>query len=189
MRTEIKRLHTEQRFSTIIVTHDQLEAMALADRIAVLNEGKLQQFDTPLQVFNHPANEFVAGFLGEPPMNIFSVEVDSGRRLVVPGTEFALPITKNVQQLLGNRSSAKLGVRPWGIGVGSTPTEASVPGTISVVENLGDETQVGVRYADLLLMASLPVTERFKPGGKVHLSFNDQDLNLFDPQNGQRLAA
>ena len=73
MRTEIKRLHTEQRFTTIIVTHDQLEAMALAERIAVLNDGKLQQFDTPLQVFNHPANEFVAGFLGEPPMNIFGV--------------------------------------------------------------------------------------------------------------------
>ena len=189
MRTEIKRLHTEQRFSTIIVTHDQLEAMALADRIAVLNAGKLQQFDTPLQVFNHPANEFVAGFLGEPPMNIFSVEVDSGRRLVVPGTEFALPFTAYVQRLLGGRSSAKLGVRPWGIAVGSSPIEASVPGTISVVENLGDETHVGVRYADLLLMASLPVTERYKPGSKVHLSFNDQDLNLFDSQNGQRLVA
>ena len=189
MRTEIKRLHTEQRFSTIIVTHDQREAMALADRIAVLNEGKLQQFDTPLQVFNHPANEFVAGFLGGPPMNIFSVEVDSGRRLVVPGTEFALPITAYVQRLLGGRSSAKLGVRPWGIAVGSSPIEASVPGTISVVENLGDETHVGVRYADLLLMASLPVTERYKPGSKVHLSFNDQDLNLFDSQNGQRLVA
>src|SRR6266478_5535092 len=138
LRTEIKRLHAEQRFTTIIVTHDQLEAMALADRIAVMNEGKLQQFDTPLEVFNHPANEFVAGFLGEPPMNIFSVEVDSSRRLVVPGTEFALPITGYVQRLLGNRSSAKLGVRPWGIKVGSNASQASVPGTISVVENLGD---------------------------------------------------
>jgi multiple sugar transport system ATP-binding protein len=189
MRTQIKRLHTEQRFSTIIVTHDQLEAMALADRIAVLNEGKLQQFDTPLQVFNHPANEFVAGFLGEPPMNIFSVEVDSNRRFVVPGTEFALPITGYVQQLLGNRSSAKPGVRPWGVKVGSNPSNSSVPGTIAVVENLGDETHVGVRYAELLLMASLPVTDRYKPGSRVHLSFDDQDLNLFDPQNGQRLVA
>jgi multiple sugar transport system ATP-binding protein len=189
MRTEIKRLHTEQRFSTIIVTHDQLEAMALADRIAVLNEGKLQQFDTPLEVFNHPANEFVAGFLGEPPMNIFSVQVDAGRRLVVPGTGFALPIGGYVQRLLGNRSSAKLGVRPWGVKVSSNPSDASVPGTISVVENLGDETHVGVRYAELLLMASLPVTDRYKPGSRVHLSFNDQDLNLFDPQNGQSLVA
>jgi multiple sugar transport system ATP-binding protein len=187
MRTEIKRLHTEQRFSTIIVTHDQLEAMALADRIAVLNEGKLQQFDTPLQVFNHPANEFVAGFLGEPPMNLFSVEVDSNRRLVVPGTEFALPITGYVQRILGNRSSVKLGVRPWGVKVSSNPTNSSVPGTVAVAENLGDETHVGVRYSDLLLMASLPVTERYKPGSRVHLSFDGQDLNLFDPQNGQRL--
>jgi multiple sugar transport system ATP-binding protein len=189
MRTEIKRLHTEQRFSTIIVTHDQLEAMALADRIAVLNDGKLQQFDTPLQVFNHPANEFVAGFLGEPPMNIFSVQVDSGRRLLVPGTEFALPITGYVQKLLGNRSSAKLGVRPWGVKVDANPSEVSVPGTVSVVENLGDETHVGVRYGEILLMASVPVTERYKPGVRVHLSFNDQDLNLFDVENGQRLVA
>jgi multiple sugar transport system ATP-binding protein len=189
MRTEIKRLHTEQRFSTIIVTHDQLEAMALADRIAVLNDGKLQQFDTPLQVFNHPANEFVAGFLGEPPMNIFSVQVGSGRRLLVPGTEFALPITDYVQKLLGNRSAAKLGVRPWGVKVGANPAEASVPGTVSVVENLGDETHVGVRYGEILLMASIPVTERYKPGVRVHLSFNDQDLNLFEVENGQRLVA
>jgi multiple sugar transport system ATP-binding protein len=189
MRTEIKRLHTEQRFSTIIVTHDQLEAMALADRIAVLNDGKLQQFDTPLQVFNHPANEFVAGFLGEPPMNIFSVQVDSGRRLLVPGTEFALPITGYAQKLLGNRSSAKLGVRPWGVKVHANPSEVSVPGTVSVVENLGDETHVGVRYGEILLMASVPVTERYKPGIRVHLSFNDQDLNLFDVENGQRLVA
>ena len=189
MRTEIKRLHAEQRFSTIIVTHDQLEAMALADRIAVLNDGKLQQFDTPLEVFNHPANEFVAGFLGEPPMNIFSVQVDSGRRLVVPETEFALPLTGNVRKLLGSRSSAKLGVRPWGVKVSGYCSEASVPGTISVVENLGDETHVGVRYGEILLMASLPVTERFKPGVRVHLSFNDEDLNLFDAENGQRLVA
>ena len=189
MRTEIKRLHTEQRFSTIIVTHDQLEAMALADRIAVLNDGKLQQFDTPLQVFNHPANEFVAGFLGEPPMNIFGVQVDSEGRLLVPGTEFALPITDHVQKLLGNRSATKLGVRPWGVKVGANPSEASVPGTVSVVENLGDETHVGVRYGEILLMASIPVTERYKPGIRVHLSFNDQDLNLFDVDNGQRLVA
>ena len=122
-------------------------------------------------------------------MNIFSVEVDSSRRLVVPGTEFALPITGYVQRLLGNRSSAKLGVRPWGVKVGSSPSDVNVPGTISVVENLGDETHVGVRYGELLLMASLPVTERYKPGGRVHLSFDDEDLNLFDPQNGQRLVA
>jgi multiple sugar transport system ATP-binding protein len=189
MRTEIKRLHTEQRFTTIIVTHDQLEAMALADRIAVLNDGKLQQFDTPLQVFNHPANEFVAGFLGEPPMNIFGVKGDSNRRLVVPGTEFSLPITDYVGRLLGERKSARLGVRPWGIHVSQSPSEVSVPGTVSVVENLGDETRVGVRYGDMLLMASTDMTRVYKPGSKVHLTFEDEDLNLFDEDTGERLTA
>ena len=189
MRTEIKRLNIEQRFTTIIVTHDQLEAMALADRIAVLNDGKLQQFDTPLQVFNHPANEFVAGFLGEPPMNIFGVNADSNRRLVIPDTDFALPITDYIQRLLGDRSSVRLGVRPWGIHVSPTPLEGSVAATVSVVENLGDETRVGVRYGKMLLMASTDMTRAYKPGSKVNLVFEDEDLNLFDQDTGERLTA
>jgi multiple sugar transport system ATP-binding protein len=187
MRTEIKRLHAEQRFTTIIVTHDQLEAMALANRIAVLNDGKLQQFDTPLEVFNHPANEFVAGFLGEPPMNIFEVTLDSHRHLIVPETDFVLPLDEKLQRLLGNRARAKFGVRPWGVKVNSTQSARSVPGTVSVVENLGDETHVGVRYGEILVMASIPVTDRFKPGSKVQLTFNQDDLNLFDAETGDRL--
>jgi multiple sugar transport system ATP-binding protein len=189
IRTEIKRLHTEQRITTIIVTRNQVDAMALADRIAVLNNGKLQQFDTPLQVFNHPANEFVADFLGEPPMNIFAVQVNSRRRLVVPGSEFSLPITDHVGRLLGSRTSARLGIRPWGIHVSPNPSPGSVPGTVSVVENLGDETQVGVRYGEMLLVASTEMTRSYKPGSKVHLTFHDEDLNLFDEITGERLTA
>ena len=187
LRTEIKRLHAEQRFTTVIVTHDQLEAMALADRIAVMNEGKLQQFDTPLEVFNHPANEFVAGFLGEPPMNIFRAGINSGR-LVIPDTEFALPIAPSIQKLVGSRKELKLGVRPWGIRVSQTQTTGSVPGVVAVVEDLGDETRVGVRYGEVLIMSSVPVTRRYRPGLTVFLSFNEDDLNLFDPTTGERLS-
>ena len=187
LRTEIKRLHAEQRFTTIIVTHDQLEAMALADRIAVMNEGKLQQFDTPLEVFNHPANEFVAGFLGEPPMNIFRAGINSGR-LVIPDTDFALPIAPSIQKLIGSRKELKLGIRPWGIRVSQTETAGSVPGTVAVVEDLGDETRVGVRYGEVLIMSSIPVTLRYRPGLPVFLSFNEEDLNLFDPITGERLS-
>jgi multiple sugar transport system ATP-binding protein len=187
LRTEIKRLHAEQRFTTIIVTHDQLEAMALADRIAVLNDGKLQQFDTPLEVFNHPANEFVAGFLGEPPMNIFRTVVDSGR-LVIPEADFALPITARVQKLVGSRKELKLGIRPWGVQVSQTQTPASVPGKVAVVEDLGDETRVGVRYGETLVMSSIPVTRRYRAGLPIYLSFNEEDLNLFDLTTGERLS-
>jgi multiple sugar transport system ATP-binding protein len=161
--------------------------MALASRIAVLNDGKLQQFDNPLEVFNHPANEFVAGFLGEPPMNIFEVTLEEGGRLVVPETEFALPLNDRLQTLLGGRKRAKFGVRPWGVKVSSTQSGNSVPGTVTVVENLGDETHVGVRYGEVLLMASIAVTDRYKPGSKVQLTFNQDDLNLFDAETGDRL--
>ncbi len=188
MRTEIKRLHTEQRFTTVIVTHDQLEAMALADRIAVLNDGKLQQFDTPLEVFNHPANEFVAGFLGEPPMNIFLVKRDADGKLHCPGTDFSFPATPHIEQLLGNRTEAKFGVRPWGIQLSMAGVNGGVPGRIAVVENLGDETRVGIRYGELLLMASVPATKRHQPGQPIALSFKDEDLNLFDTTTGNRLT-
>ncbi len=188
MRTEIKRLHIEQRFTTVIVTHDQLEAMALADRIAVLNDGKLQQFDTPLEVFNHPANEFVAGFLGEPPMNIFAVERDAQDRWHLPGTTFALPMSDHVRRLSGTRDRVKLGIRPWGIEVARQASPGSVPGTVSVVEDLGDETRVGVRFGEMLLMASVSLTKQYKPGSIVQLSFSDEDLNLFDIQTGDRLV-
>ena len=187
LRTEIKRLHAEQRFTTVIVTHDQLEAMALADRIAVMNEGKLQQFDTPLEVFNHPANEFVAGFLGEPPMNIFRAVVDSGQ-LIIPDTQFSLPLNTLLENRLSSRKEVKLGIRPWGIRISATEAEGSFVGKITVVENLGDETRVGVRYGEILLMSSIPVTKRYQPGQQVYLSFNDEDLNLFDVSDGARLS-
>jgi len=188
LRTEIKRLHAEQRFTTIIVTHDQLEAMALADRIAVMNEGVLQQFDTPLEVFNHPANEFVAGFLGEPPMNIFRTVVADSGRLVIPNTDFSLPTTPAIQKIVGSRKELKLGIRPWGIRVSQTQTDGAVPGVVAVVEDLGDETRVGVRYGEVLIMSSIPVTRRYRPGLPVFLNFNEEDLNLFDPTTGERLS-
>jgi multiple sugar transport system ATP-binding protein len=147
----------------------------------------LQQFDTPLEVFNHPANEFVAGFLGEPPMNIFRALVDSGR-LIIPNTEFALPLNTFLEDRLGLHREVSLGIRPWGIKVSATPEEGSVVGKITVVENLGDETRIGVRYGEILLMSSMSVTRRYKSGQQVHLTFDNEDLNLFDITNGVRLS-
>ncbi|MGA9579200.1 MAG: TOBE domain-containing protein, partial [Terrimicrobiaceae bacterium] len=90
--------------------------------------------------------------------------------------------------LLGNRTSVRLGVRPWGIHVNPATLEGSVPATVAVVENLGDETRVGVRYGDILLMASTDMTRAYKPGSKVNLIFEDEDLNLFDQDTGERLT-
>jgi ABC-type sugar transport system ATPase subunit len=82
----------------------------------------------------------------------------------------------------------KLGIRPWGIRVSQTQTDGAVPGVVVVVEDLGDETRVGVRYGEVLIMSSIPVTRRYRPGLPVFLHFNDEDLNLFDPTTGERLS-
>ena len=82
----------------------------------------------------------------------------------------------------------KLGIRPWGIRVSQTQTDGAVPGVVAVVEDLGDETRVGVRYGEGLIMSSIPVTRRYRPGLSVFLHFNEEDLNLFDPTTGERLS-
>jgi ABC-type sugar transport system ATPase subunit len=101
---------------------------------------------------------------------------------------FALPITPSIQKLVGSRKELKLGIRPWGIRVNQTQTNGAVPGKVAVVEDLGDETRVGVRYGEVLIMSSIPVTRRYRPGLPVYLSFNEEDLNLFDPTTGERLS-
>src|ERR1700751_1699650 len=121
-------------------------------------------------------------------MNLFRTVLVDSSRLVIPDTDFALPITPAVQKLVGSRKELKLGIRPWGIRVSQTQTPGSVPGTVVVVEDLGDETRVGVRYGEVLIMSSIPGTGRYRPGLPVFLTFNEEDLNLFDPVTGERLA-
>src|SRR5258708_24533043 len=113
---------------------------------------------------------------GAPPMNIFRTVVDSGR-LVIPGAEFALPITPSMQKLIGSRKESKFGVRPWGIRVSQTATAGSGAGKVTVVEDLGDETRVGVRYGAILILSSTPVTWRYPPGLPVHPNFNWENPN------------
>ena len=118
MRFELRRLHEQHGTTTVYVTHDQVEAMTLADRMAVLNAGKLQQVDAPLEVYRNPANAFVAGFIGSPPMNLIEGEAKDGV-LQVGGTSLALP-----EHLAGSRGEGSLGIRPEDIDVVS---EGGVP--------------------------------------------------------------
>jgi ABC-type sugar transport system ATPase subunit len=108
--------------------------------------------------------------------------------LIIPDTEFCLPLNTMLENRLGPRKEVKLGIRPWGIRISATPAVGSFVGKITVVENLGDETRVGVRYGEILLMSSIPVTRRYQPGHQVYLSFNDEDLNFFDVTTGVRLS-
>ena len=189
MRTELKRLHVEVGATTVLVTHDQLEAMAMADRIAILDLGVLQQYGTPYEVYNYPANEFVAGFIGEPPMNIFTVELSRGESptLRLPGTEFALPVGTEILDALGERRKVKLGIRTHRIAVHRREQSGSIPGEIAVAEHLGDETRLLVRYGEMELTVTLPITRSLREGERVYLEFDLAHTLLFDTETGVRI--
>src|ERR1700751_3522181 len=121
-------------------------------------------------------------------MNLFRTVLVDSSRLVIPDTDFAPSITPAVQKLVCSRKELKLGIRPWGIRVSQTQTAGAVAGVVVVVEDLGDETRVGVRYGEVLIMSSIPVTRRYRQGLPVFLHFNEEDLNLFDPTTGERLS-
>jgi len=190
MRTEIKRLHTEIRSTTIIVTHDQSEAMALADRIAVIHEGELQQYGTPLEIFNDPANEFVAGFIGEPPMNLFTVETEESggeKRFRISGTPFGFPVPEPYRPLAQSGRRFRFGIRPHDIRVvqGDGPESLAMP--VTVFENLGEERRIFVRLKDLLLSVVTRDSIRYEPGQTVRLYFRPEKTYLFDPETGRRV--
>lgn len=185
LRTEIKRLHGELRFTTVLVTHDQQEAMALADRIAVLRDGVLQQYADPHTIFNKPANAFVADFIGEPPMNLLPVRVSPDREwLELPDGTFRLPLDARLRAGLPDGPGMLLGIRPQHISVAATADAHTVPGRISVVENLGDETQLGLRYGEHLLLVHLPYRGRHTAGETVHLRLAPDNLHLFPDKRG-----
>ena len=189
MRTELKRLHAEVGATTVLVTHDQLEAMAMADRIAILDLGVLQQYGTPYEVYNYPANEFVAGFIGEPPMNIFTVELgrDESPALRLPGTEFALPVGRDMLNALDKRHTVKLGIRTHRIAVHRHEQSGSIPGSVAVAEHLGDETRLLVRYGEMELTVTLPITRSLRAGQRVYLEFDLAHTLLFDTATGVRI--
>lgn len=146
MRTELQRLQEELGVTTVYVTHDQTEAMTMGDRIAVLNDGRLQQVGTPLECYHQPPNRFVAGFMGEPSMNFFEMEVESGDRegdqLV---GEFMYPISGEPQKAVGTVTDVTLGVRPEDIELreGDEPTSAHEFETkVDVIEPTGDTNQL-----------------------------------------------
>lgn len=191
MRTEIKRLHHEIKCTTIIVTHDQLEAMSLADRIAVMREGRLQQFGTPLEIYDDPANEFVAGFIGEPPMNLVeaAIEQDGGQYLFcLDGGRVKIPVPAKYDSVVCDGMRVRLGIRPmdlWVGGQGGRGSEVS----IAVFEDLGDERRISIRVGDAFLMLITNDEKEYRAGEKIKLEVNADKTHLFDMETGERIRA
>lgn len=189
LRHEIKRMHHEIKCTTIIVTHDQMEAMSLADRIVIMKDGELQQMGTPLEVYDNPANEFVAGFIGEPPMNLLrSTIVKTGRGFLFTfaDSDLRVEVPERYDALIHDGMEVTLGVRPVDVRVAKSENAGSfVP--IAFYENLGDERRIGVRVGAALLNMATPDAVYFERGQMVQLEFKAEKTHLFHPQTGERI--
>ena len=177
LRAEIKELHQRLRTTTVYVTHDQVEAMTMADRIVVMRDGNIEQTGAPIDLYDDPRNLFVAGFIGSPAMNIIPGEIASGAFVARGGFRIAAPeIPRDPGQVV-------CCVRPHKVTLGETGTPASVV----VVEPLGGETQVIVRIGETSVVCLLRDRTSLRPGDAVRLMIDAADLYFFDRDSGQRI--
>jgi multiple sugar transport system ATP-binding protein len=195
MRVEIARLHQRLRATMIYVTHDQIEAMTLGQRIVVLNDGDIQQIDTPMRLYEQPANLFVAGFLGSPGMNLLrghlrrdgAASLDMGGMLLPLG---GLALVGSSLEAYVDREIV-LGLRPEHLRVGkvSAPhTDAELDASVEVIEPVGNEIFLNVRYGNTGLVARISPQPLPAPGGTMKLHFAPRHLHAFDPESGERIA-
>ena len=193
MRTELKRLHRDIRSTMVYVTHDQVEAMTMADRIVVMNHGRICQIGTPLDVYDRPATRFVAGFIGSPPMNFFDAE------LAVDGSETAVALPEGVRLPLsrpdlsaGSGRRVVFGIRPEHISLAATGRPisdvawaslglpAKVPATIEFLEPLGHRVIVTASSAIGPILLETEIHAAVRPGERVDLWFDMNRAYLFD---------
>ncbi len=184
MRTEIKKLHQRLGATIIYVTHDQVEAMTLADRIAVLSAGHKMQYASPFDIYNTPAALFVAGFTGSPSMNLVPCKVQ-GAQVDLGGARFDAPTT--LASKINGTDKLTFGIRPENISL--APMQGSVQAQASVVltEPLGAETLVTFKLGAAEVVARCPAAFRDKPGTRLTVYLSPAHLHLFDRQTGAAL--
>ena len=189
MRVEIKRLINKIKCTTVYVTHDQLEAMSLADKIAIINFGVLQQFGTPAEVYDDPVNEFVASFIGEPPMNILETTIISQNGkffFTFADSSLKIAVPRRYYSVVSEGFRCKMGVRPMDVLIGKEDSEGT-PEEIATFENLGDERRIGIRVGKTLLMLITEDEKRYRSGDIIKLEVRAEKTHLFDIETGERI--
>ncbi|RWL46888.1 MAG: ABC transporter ATP-binding protein [Mesorhizobium sp.] len=193
MRAEIKRLHVKQGSTTIYVTHDQIEAMSLADRIVIMHEGFIQQVGTPDEVYSHPANLFVAQFVGSPVMNIAEARVadQSGAASVTVGEApagFEFP-HQLLSKLNGHSNGGlTMGIRPEGVLVQHDAAPGYMPVEASIIEPLGSFDIVDLKVGSAMLRARTKAGYVSGPGERVHVRIDPEQAHFFDTASGKSLG-
>jgi multiple sugar transport system ATP-binding protein len=190
MRVEIKRLHAQVPTTSVFVTHDQVEAMTLGDRVVVMRDGRVQQVGTPLAVYAKPVNRFVAGFIGAPAMNFIEVMVGDGAKVAAP--EFDLAVSEPVAGALGRYRGRKvvLGMRPEHLVLGEGGVGRSFEAVVEVVEQLGSEILLEARLASTrITVARVPAEAPIAAGDRVRLSVPPGRLHFFDAETDEAITA
>lgn len=196
-RAQIVKLQRQLGITTIYVTHDQTEAMTMGDRIAVMNAGQIQQLATPLELYNSPANRFVAEFIGSPPMNFLTVQVKAPL-LVHPHFQLQLPSAWNAVLQDYHQRSLVLGVRPEHLSLAAAKAQ-TLPVQVELVEALGNETYLSVGFqtegsrshsssaATTILHARIEPDQMVRGGDSLWLAIQLDKIHLFDPDTGEAL--
>lgn len=182
MRTYIKQLHQRLAITTIYVTHDQVEAMTLADRVVVMSDARVQQVGTPLEIYRAPANTFVAGFVGSPPMNLLNGALGPQGRFAMSSEAGTFALSVEPQRSVG---PAILGIRPEHVLL-RPAGPACGHGTVVSQETTGDVTWVTIQFGEQRMVSRAAPEFNVSPGERVPFAFSEGTLSWFDPSSGQR---
>ena len=186
LRAELKDLKIKLGATFLFVTHDQVEAMSMADRIGVLNNGRIVQIGTPQEIYNTPKDTFVAGFVGSPAMNLLKATISNGKAVVVPG-QFELSIAAaTAKRLLRGDGVVTLGIRGEDIFVGDGGSHS---GIVHHIENHGVEKIVSLRVADCLFKAAIPASVPVTIDKPARFTWNQDKMHAFDGTTGRSLSA
>ena len=181
MRTEIKALHQRLKTTTVYVTHDQIEAMTMADKIVVMHDGIVEQMGAPLDLYDRPANLFVAGFIGSPAMNFIKGKIKAGAAGF--DRSWAAPSAGHGRAAASDGRPPSIGVRPEHFRL----TSEGLPAEVVVVEPTGSETQVVAKIGQQELVCLFRERATSGPGETIHIAPDPAPIHLFDAETGQRL--
>lgn len=186
MRTELARLHQQLKTTVIYVTHDQTEAMTLGNRIVVMKDGLIQQVDTPLNLYNNPSNQFVAGFIGSPAMNFIDGKIvkDDNLKFITANKSLSINLNENFDKF--QNKEVVLGIRPEHF-YEDENQETKLNIKIEVIEQMGNEVFIHFKIDEKNVIARLSPKEKYSTGKSIKLSFDSNKLFLFEKETGIRI--
>jgi multiple sugar transport system ATP-binding protein len=192
MRAELKKLQKDLGVTTIYVTHDQVEAMTMGDKVAILKQGVLQQVGTPDDIYSHPENMFVAGFIGSPPTNFFDCNILGGEPCKIDSGEFSYPLPEEVAEAMKQCTSdaCVMGVRPQDMIVhkDAKKKKGLIKAVLDVVEPLGDTTILDLKIGDYLVKAVVSPDFKAEVGDELWLEIPPNKIHIFDKKTGDTLV-